>query len=94
MPREVFVINEFHGGKDSKTDKRDVGIESSVEQVNIETSKNLASDKRGKVKVAGKFELIRQIELHSSNQSLDDNIGNVRSIKMTRGGLGTRHRIY
>ena len=35
-----------------------------------------------------------EIEVWGRMESMDDNIGNVRSVKMTRGGLRTRHRIY
>ena len=72
MPKEVFVINEFHGGKDSKTDQRDINFESSVEQVNIDTSENLSSDRRGKVKVSGAFEFIKELESIEDNDNLLD----------------------
>ena len=35
-----------------------------------------------------------EIEVWGRMESMDDNIGNVRAVKMTRGGLRTRHRIY
>ena len=35
-----------------------------------------------------------EIEVWGRMESMDDNIGNIRSVKLTRGGLRTRHRIY
>ncbi len=35
-----------------------------------------------------------EIEAWGRMESMDDNIGNVRSVKMTRGGIGTRRNIF
>ena len=35
-----------------------------------------------------------EIEVWGRMESMDDNIGNIRSVKLTRGGLRTVHRIY
>ena len=87
MPKEVFVINEFHGGKDSKTDQRDIASESSVEQVNIETSENLASDRRGKVKISGNFQSSEILIESDQSESLQVNTDDWPSNIYNSGGV-------
>ena len=55
MPKEVVVIDKFHGGQDSNSDPRDIAFEDSVEITNIESSENLDTDKKGKLKLSGGF---------------------------------------
>ena len=58
MPKQVFVIDQFHGGQDSGTDPRDITMESSVKQQNIESIQNLETDKRGKIRISGKLDVV------------------------------------
>ena len=55
MPKEVIVIDEFHGGEDSNSDPRTISMESSSKMLNIESVENLETDKKGKLKLSGSF---------------------------------------
>lgn len=76
MPKEIYDIARFDGGIDTSTDKRNVGENNLTGATNIELSTNTSVDRKGKIRIARKFDLpvsgsnsIDQIEFDNPDSS-------------------------